>query len=458
MQSRFCRTPTAFLVFLLSLFACLEANASLPQDAGKNLPLGCPISQDENFCKRHPLARLEDPKTTGGPNELTTADAARITNQAFQWQKESEDRPRNQAQSGAANAQSQQSSAANAIGEVARDQGVNAIEFTSKFLTNFTASGNKWNDLRNQIFLPIAVLLLLPGAVLAQVKAIAAAGNSAIEQVSPLDGIFRSIVAIFLIPGSILVVNYGIDFANSVSHTIASEYQRVFGKNMYKEAICAEIRAFTPRHAAENDSSLKIPPFNDTPFRHGIFSRFESDWGKLYDPCLGINLGPRDRDDGAAAHSTIIKRFILNSINATLNITWGILTAFQAAFLYYLFFAGPIMAALWVWPLKMFKEAFGHWMESVLTLCFWSLFWNMTILLMAALKGSDDTGIMMMSALDLLAVMSVKFAFDSASIGRGAAQTAERLVNKAVQEAGKGGGGGGGGGKGASKSGGKGRQ
>ena len=37
-------------------------------------------------------------------------------------------------------------------------------------------------------------------------------------------------IALFLIPGSYLVVNYGIDFANSVQYTVSSEYQRLFAK------------------------------------------------------------------------------------------------------------------------------------------------------------------------------------------------------------------------------------
>ncbi|HEY9787376.1 MAG TPA: hypothetical protein V6D17_18445 [Candidatus Obscuribacterales bacterium] len=411
--------------------------------------------------KNHPLGALPSPQNIGGPGRLTDRQMGNIASRTGEWLSQVANRPEKTAQAARASGQAQSSSGANAIGEVARDQGVNAIEFTSKFLSNFTADGgNKWNRIRNEIFLPIAVLLLLPGAVMTQVKAIIAAGNPTVATSSPLEGIQRSLIAIFLIPGSYLVVNYGIDFANSVSFTIASEYRRLFGTSMYYDAMCAEIRAFTPRHAAENDGSLKVPPFNDTPINpRGWFSPIESDWGKLYDPCVGLNLAPKDRDDGAAPADTIAKRMVLNTTNATLTITWGILCAFQMAFMYYLFFVGPIMAALWVYPVKMLRDAFPNWVEGVITLCCWSLFWHTTILLMGCFKGTDDTGIIMMTALNFLATASVKYAFDFVGLVKAAGQKAmelgEKLGEAAAKDKGKSGGGGGGGGGGNGGGGGK---
>ncbi|HEY9787374.1 MAG TPA: hypothetical protein V6D17_18435 [Candidatus Obscuribacterales bacterium] len=450
--------PLSKVAYVALLFGCVLF-WSLPSAHAKLVGPGRALSladQQREYEKMCPNCKKESPEAAkeAGPGELTEESWANTNNKMANWKDEAGNQPKDEAQSGAAQAQSQESSAANAIGEVARDQGVNAIEFTSKFMRNFTVHGGKWNKLRDQVFVPMAVLLLLPGAVITQVKAIAAANNPALEPSSSLEGIQRAMVALFLIPASYLVVNYGIDFANSISFTIATEYSRKFGSNMYIDAMCAEIRAFTPRHYAENDGSLKVPPFNKSPFGKGLFSKIESDWGKLYDPCLGLNLAPKNRDDGAATADTIMKRLILNTINATFTISWGVLCAFQVAFLYYLYFAGPIMAALWTWPTKMLREAFPHWVESVVIMCFWSLFWHMTILLMACLKGLDDTGIMMMSALNLLALVSVKFAFDSAGMAKGAGHMVERQISKAVSQASQSAGGGGGGGGG--KSGGKG--
>ncbi|MBX9952197.1 MAG: hypothetical protein K2Y39_23690 [Candidatus Obscuribacterales bacterium] len=411
--------------------------------AGRSNPNGTAGSQsladqEEAYEKSHPLTKLAEPPCFAPPGPATDHWVAKNIKISTEWRTETNFQPNRVAQSARAEFQAQATSVGNAVGEVARDQAVNAIDYCSKFMINFSAeAGNNWNRIRNEIFLPIAILLLLPGAVLTQVKAVISAGSPIVGNTGPLEGLQRSVVAIFLIPGSYLVVNYGIDFSNSITHTIADEYHRLFGSDMYEDAICAEIRAFSPRHQAENDSSLKIPPFNTTPMNNGIFSKIESDWGKLLDPSVNLNLAPKNRDDGAANANTIAKRLMLNTTNAGLDTTWAILCAFQMAFMYYLFFVGPIMAALWVWPTKLLREAFPLWVEGVITLCFWSLFWNTVILLMACFKGCDDTGIIMMTALNFLASAAVKYAFDFAglvkSAGQKAADAAEKEMNSGGQ-------------------------
>ena len=123
-----------------------------------------------------------------------------------------------------------------------------AIDFCSSFLTNFsTDGGNKWNKLRDTIFVPMAILLLLPGAVLTQVKSIIAAGTPVLGESNPFEGIQRSIIAIFLIPGTYLVINYSIDLNNSITYSIADQYKQTFGTDMYRDAISFHIRAFPAR-------------------------------------------------------------------------------------------------------------------------------------------------------------------------------------------------------------------
>lgn len=93
----------------------------------------------------------------------------------------------------------QANSAGNSTANMAVNQNITAIEYCSHPIINFTIDdGNVWNRLRNELFIPMAVLLLLPGAVLAQVRAIVAQGSPAIVgEVNPFEGIIRSIVAIF---------------------------------------------------------------------------------------------------------------------------------------------------------------------------------------------------------------------------------------------------------------------
>jgi hypothetical protein len=398
-------------------------------------------------------------------------------------------------------------SAANSAANLARNQAQGAIEFAQHFLPNFTAdAGNVWNRIRNELFIPMAILLLLPGAVLSQVRAIVAQGVAVLGDVNPFDGIIRSIVAIFLIPATYLVVNYGIDVSNSIAHTIADGYTRVFGGDMYADAACAERRALAIRNKdtnknaipTNNNSQTQAPtgaqqdPFsqleaisfdigaseecgqnqaqNQQQGGGGLRSRRDArkigndTFGTLVEALSGgsqpgqdatnqgvqqgLNQGGQQQegqaDDGKADEQVPIlvstQRLAINAANAGLAATWNVLCAFQMAYLYYLFCIGPVVAALWVWPMNQLRGALPSWVEGVVTLCFWSLFWNTTILLMAAFKNVGETGTVIMTALNFLATASVKHAFDFA----GLVKEAGAQVAKEAEKAGKGGGGGGG--------------
>lgn len=340
--------------------------------------------------------------------------------------------PNNAAPAAKAQGQAQATQAGNSAADIARDQSVAAIDYASRFLRNFTTErGNRWNRFRDNVFVPMALLLLLPGAVMAQVRAIISQSNPVVGMVSPIDGIQRSIIAIFLIPGSYLIVNYAVDLANSISYTVSTEYRNLFGSDMYSDAMCAEIRAFSVRYLSENEGSLRVPDPDLSPIHNGIFSPAEGKlWGKLADPCAGLYLVPPNRDDASMPASTIAARTVLYTSNAGMATGWAILCAFQMAFFYYLFFVGPVMAALWVYPVKFMRDAFGNWCEGVLTLCFWNLFWTTTICLLGCFKGTDDTGLFMVTALNFLATGSVKHAFDFAGLVKAAGMKAAELGEK----------------------------
>lgn len=364
-------------------------------------------------------------------------------------------RPLQQAQAGKAGAAGAATEAADVAGEIGHEMAETAISYTSSYLHNFTVEGgNRWNQIRDNIFVPMGVLLLLPGAVLSQVRAIMAAGNPVLGQVNPFDGILRSIVAVFMIPGTYLVVNYGIDLSNSITHTIADEYTRLFGSDMYRDAICHEIKAMPWRLPEENRNTIDIPVSsmgiimlgNYTPF-----AQLEADLiaVKIFDPCAGIYIVPPDRANEAVPAAVMAARLMANSSNCSLVTSWAILCAFQLAYLYYLWCVGPVVAGLWVWPMKHLRDALPNWVEGVVTLCFWALFWNTIVLLIACFRGVDETGTIIMLALNTLANLTVKFAFDFAGLVRAAGGEAMKLGEKmaaAIEKAGKGGGGGGGGG------------
>ncbi len=342
--------------------------------------------------------------------------------------------PKNSTPAAKSGGQAQANQAGNSAGDIAREQAVQAIDYCSRFLKNFTTEkGNKWNRFRDNVFVPMAILILLPGAVVSQTRAIIAAGSPVVGQVNPFDGMQRGLISLFLIPGSYLICNYAIDLSNSIQYTVASEYRNLFGTDMYEDAQCAEIRAFGVRYTKENEGSLKTPAWDFAPRNpQGMFAKAEAKlWGKLYDPCSNLNMVPANRDDASAQSPTVAARAMLMTTNAAMTTGWSILCAFQMAFFYYLFFVGPVMAALWVWPMKFLRDAFPSWCEGVITLCFWSLFWSTTILLLACFKGTDDTGLFMVTAINFLATATVKYAFDFGGLVKAAGQKAAELADKA---------------------------
>ena len=344
-------------------------------------------------------------------------------------------------------------SAANSVANLGRNQAVGAIDFCQTFLDNFTSdSSNVWNRIRSQLFIPMALLLLLPGAVLSQVRAIVAQGTTMLGDVNPFEGIIRSIIAIFLIPATYLVVNYGIDISNSINKAIRDGYNNVFHSDMYKDAMCAQKRAFPIRGVGQNKNQIPASSSsatNDPSSATGDdpYSQLESisfDVGTSED-CGGATSGKSDQgnsNDGKTdEESPVLKstqRLLVNGANAGLTATWNVLCAFQMAYLYYLFCIGPVVAALWVWPVQQLRGALPSWIEGVIILCFWSLFWNTTVLLMAAFKGVGDTGTIVMTALNFLANSCVKYAFDFSGLVKAAGEQAGKEATKGMSGAGRG--------------------
>lgn len=350
-------------------------------------------------------------------------------------------------------------SAANSVANLGRNQSAGAITFAQSFLRNFAnEAGNVWQRMRNELFVPMAVLLLIPGAVLAQVRAIVAQGFPVLGEVNPFEGILRSIVAIFLIPASYLVISYGIDVSNAITKEMNEGYRRIAGGggDMYKDAICAQKRAFPIRKDDQNKNAIPAEgggSENSNPVAAGadVFAGQENlsfDVG-ITEDCDGGGGGQGGQNAGSDQNadelSPVLKstqRLVVNAANAGLSSTWNVLCAFQMAYLYYLWCMGPIVAALWVWPIGQLRGALPSWCEGVITLCFWSLFWNTTILLMACFKGVGETGTIIMTALNFLSINCVKHAFDFSGLVKAAGEQAGKMASKG------GGGGGGGGGKG----------
>lgn len=384
------------------------------------------------------ISGVNNPKFGAMP--LTAIGAALIANASAHLEATYESDPENAIPRAKEEQNQANQSSADTNAAMERNQAGAAIDFTSHYLYNFTVeANNKWNKVRNELFMPMALLLLLPGVVLAQLKATVAAGTPVIADVtSPFDGILRAIVGIFLIPATYLFINYGIDVSNSITYTIAHEYKRIFGTDMYKDAMCAHIRAFPYRGVSENfgyvpNLQAKMGPLGAPRGVQGKeFAKFEGENLEvaLHDPCAKLDKVPEDRSNETVPHVVNAQRNSYNTVNSALAMTWNILCAFQMAYLYYLWFVGPVIAALWVYPMKELRDAFPSWINGVCTLCFWSLFWNTTILLMACCRGVDETGTLIMSALNFLTTACVKFAFDFAGLVKEAGAQAAKMAEQ----------------------------
>jgi hypothetical protein len=344
--------------------------------------------------------------------------------------------PKNVANQARAQAVGQSQAMSNAMGDVSKSQAASAITYCSSYLQNFTVDdGNRWNKIRNGIFVPIAILLLLPGAVMTQFRAMVIQGNPVLSDptqgdINPFEGILRSVIAVFLIPATYLVVNYGIDFSNCIVDAIAGTYQNVMGTNMYQDALGSEANAFPVRTPKENQNAGAPQPWPT-----GIISGL-SDFERLYLRNKDGNNAPPNQTDEAMPAGAVAARQISFGANAAMTAGWNVLCAFQMVYLCYLYFVGPIAAALWVWPMAALRAAFPSWVEGVITICFWSLFWNTTILLMACFNGNDQSSTMITSALNFLATSCVRFAFDFAGLVQAAGTQA---ATQATQSSGAGG-------------------
>ena len=381
----------------------------------------------------------------GGDNDSASGNAMGVGNNAMGAAMEN--RPHQKMQEGQAQAMGQSNLIADAAAELGHDQGAQAMTYVGSYLHNFTtAGGNKWNQVRDNIFVPMGILLLLPGAMFTQVRAIMAQSNPVLGQAHPFEGILRSLVALFFIPGSYLVMNYGIDISNSLTYTIAEQYQRLFGTDMYNDAMCHEIKAMPFRLPEENRNTIDLKDHSMGRILvardRGPFSKLEAQLlaVKIWDPCDGIYIVPMDRCQEVVPVPVIACRMACNLTNASLLTSWNILCAFQCAYLYFLWCMGPVVAGLWTWPMKQFRDAFPNWVEGVLAVCFWALFWNATVLVIALVRRDYETGTIIMIALNTIGNISVKFAFDFAGLIKSAGDEAMQFGDKLAEKAGNAGG------------------
>jgi hypothetical protein len=236
-----------------------------------------------------------------------------------------------------------------------------------------------------QVFLPMALLLLLPGAILTQAKGLVSNGlihNSDDEDsVSPFTGILRAVIAIFLIPATQLIISYAIDAGNALSYAVQTQMAPNMGQlkswadeqlfsvpqsNAMNELIPPQVMTEQPNPALESEQN---PPVG----------AIAEDLGKTSDAPSEQSQLEQQTD------TTVSLEFMYNMLNMFLNMGLLVLCACQLVIMCYLFLLGPIAAAFFVWPSGfggMFHKTFANWIDAVINLCLWRFWWCVITLCM----------------------------------------------------------------------------
>lgn len=361
-------------------------------------------------------------------------------------------------------ATAKQSDAANNAAECAEGSGDTAFMNITQYLLNVanesagtpTESRNPFKthsqavwmvqQMYKKCYIPMALLFLLPGALLTQAKSMVSFGmlGSKDEDCgSPFTGIMRSMIAIFLIPATQLTVSYVIDIGNSVTYCVTQELDRHGGlESIYKWAHEQTYNNAEPQY--QNHLT------NDQP------ARGEGEIGKISGRAEQKMLWERQTN----LSSTMQLWF--NTMNNVLAQGLLIINAFQLVMICYLFLLGPIAAAFFAWPSgvgrDLFRKTFSSWLDGVVILCLWKFWWNVCLLCMAIRLSSgyvtnptDEWEMFMYTA--FMAILTFvpfnPFEFRPGEIVSHVLEKAQQHAGKAGQTgAGTGGSGGGNGGAG----------
>lgn len=198
----------------------------------------------------------------------------------------------------------------------------------------------------HHVYLPMAVLMLLPGAMLLNLKVLASRGagmqGDEDSAAGPFTAILRCVIAVFLIPATQLIMSYSIDIGNSLTYETAKQIplEEIFawarGQYQHEQAQAAT--------AAAQSSHPALPP---QPYAHQTFKAF------------------------------------MNLINMSLGYGLLILMAFQTIVSCYLLLLGPIAASFYAWPGgvgRLFRTVFANWVDAVVNIALWRFWWILLVL------------------------------------------------------------------------------
>jgi len=226
------------------------------------------------------------------------------------------------------------------------------------------------------VFVYMGVLLLLPGAILTQTKAMVGYGllnqpeDGEVQAVSPFVGIMRAVIAIFLIPSTQLILSWCVDVGNSCQYEVT---QFVNMQTVFQWAT-EQLYCVPPQNAVNQ----QLPVSSEQDY---------SAWGGNSGTVRGkLSNGSASKSQvETCSDATRIVQLMFNLINIGLGAALIASCAIQMGMICYLFCLGPIAAAFFAWPSgvgSLFSKVFGNWVDAVINVSLWRFWWMVILLCM----------------------------------------------------------------------------
>lgn len=247
----------------------------------------------------------------------------------------------------------------------------------------------------HNVYIPMAILLLLPGAMMTHMKSMIQYGmlggapeDEEMRSSSPFTAIFRSLIAIFLIPATQLIVSWMIDIGNSMTYevtkyiTSTDDIIKWSREQTFNPPPGNAHNNFDDQEQPDQDQDPPSAAAQPDPQDNGNGSP-----GQVQKNARGKNTGYPEGETGQEDQSALASYMQagFNIGNFSLGSAITVLIAFQIVTMCYLFLLGPIAAAFYAWPSgigSLFKKVLINWVDAVMNLSLWRFWWCVVILIM----------------------------------------------------------------------------
>ncbi len=192
-------------------------------------------------------------------------------------------------------------------------------------------------------YLPLALLLLLPGAILTQTKTFVWNTMSSDPRPSdpnPFSGLLRALVAVVLMASCQLIVSYSVDVGNSLT-----------------QSVLGYVSIDTLQQWASQQTEFAAQP----------------------------NTQKLLEKEMTETTMNSLTRAVQGGLNVGLNAGMMMMAAFQTVLICYLLLMGPIACSFFAWPGNvgnLFRPVFSSWLNALVAVVSWRFIWAVIFLCM----------------------------------------------------------------------------